>query len=235
MHNVTPPCGCKLDVDPGTGALFSVSKCAAHAAAQRETRELGEDYYRELGSIDANGQPVTANYVAEFLDGFGEPVSPRPGKSRLAVEIGGGATPYVSLLRQAGWVYHGFESSQWAVNWANRQYGPGSATQFTFTKDTGLTLPADAGMVLCAHALEHFHKPFAVLACIHQMLEPGGVFYCLIPDGRHDLVNPDHIFFFCPQSIRRSMESAGFVVDSINSRRRTEHEDFLYITARAVK
>lgn len=226
---ITYPCGCVNACDAAfLGAHYSHIKCDHHRSRQRETQELGEAYYRELGALNDGARE---NYEREFIDGFGVPVGPSPCGSQLAVEIGGGASPYVPLLRNAGWYYHGFESSQWAVDWTNRQYGEGTASQVTITNDTGITLPTDAGLVLCAHALEHVPNPMAVLSMIQRMLEPGGVFYLLIPDGRDDPLNPDHLWFFSPDALRRAIEAAGLTVDILELRQRVPHERFIYCKA----
>ena len=225
----TYPCGCTNDTDPVTGADFSVTKCDHHKSKMRETQELGEDYYRELGALNDGARE---NYEREFIDGFGHPAFPQPCGSHLAIEIGGGASPYVPLLRNAGWYYHGFESSQWAVNWTNQQYGQDAASRATITEDCGITLPTLAGLVLCAHSLEHFAKPFAVIDMVATMLEPGGVFYVLVPDGRDDPVNPDHVWFFSPDALTKSLRRAGFAVEQLVSRQRVAHEKFIYCKAR---
>ena len=56
-------CGCVNEVDPGCGALRSVSKCDDHIRERSEAAELGEAYYRSNGALDRD---APARYTAEL-------------------------------------------------------------------------------------------------------------------------------------------------------------------------
>lgn len=219
----TSACGCTTEATPF--GIRSVAKCRNHAAKFREPSELTLAYYEELGSLK-NGEPVTANYVAEFLDGFG-PV-PIPTDSRLCAELGCGISPYVDLLQSAGWVYKGYDASPAAVAWLQTRYCA-EAAEVADIQNPPLNGPL--GLVLSAHAFEHIPDPSAAAAAVYTALEPGGYLLLLVPDDS-DLCNPDHLWFWNRVTLKRLLLSRGFSVERLEMRRRVAHENFIYCVAR---
>lgn len=234
--SITYNCGCVNDFD--RGVLKSILKCDHHKSLQREIGELGEEYYRELGS--ATGVPP---HVAEFEDCFGkiEPVNPdRP----FALEIGSGASHYVPMITDAGWFYCACEPSRWARQWMMRKYGDRwldlcCSTWEQFSIDDCLLGDRACGggnswqfgMILSAHSLEHMIDAPDALEKMAGFLTPGGVLYIICPDDS-DPVNPDHLWFFSTASLDVSIQRAGLIVESMQARRRVEHENFIYCKAR---
>lgn len=227
---ITYPCGCSNELEPVTGAHFSVTKCDHHKSKQRECGELGPDYYAELGTI-VDGKPANSAHRAEFEECFGILPTPPPESSHLAVELGCGASPYVNMIRDSGWQYLGLDSSTWACQWMNTTYGDGTAITTDLDRFGALHFES-AEMALCAHALEHVKNPKAVLQTICRLLKPLGVLYLIIPDGDDDPVNPDHLWFFNRASLRKIFANVGLTIEEMQVRQRVPHEKFIYVKAR---
>lgn len=215
-------CGCVNEIDPVCFAQFNVSKCRFHQGHQREVGELGPDYYAEMGSSPEQ----RTQKELQFLDGFGEPVV--NGASSAILEIGGGASLYVPLLQRSGWQYFGLEPSLYAAEWVKTTYGV--SVERSRLGDASL-LPGSYGAVLSAHSLEHMSDPRRALTQMLDCLVSGGTLYLLIPDDT-DLWNPDHLWFFSPATIRRLLGQVGFQIQTLNLRRHTNIENYIYITAR---
>lgn len=235
--SITYNCGCVNDFD--RGVMKSILKCDHHKAMRREISELGEAYYQELGS--ATGVPP---HVAEFEDCFGKIESVNPDRP-FALEIGSGASHYVPMITDAGWHYCACEPSRWARKWMLERYG-GRRVQFSNATweeyDRNECLLGDRGgtggvwwqygMILSAHSLEHMIDAPAALEKMAEYLSPGGVLYLIIPHGSDDPVNPDHYWFFDTAALDVTIQRAGLIVESMQVRRRVEHERFIYCKAR---
>lgn len=87
-------------------------------------------------------------------------------------------------------------------------------------------------MILSAHSLEHMIDAPAALEKMAEYLAPGGVLYLIVPHGFDDPVNPDHYWFFDTAALDVTMQGAGLIVESMQVRRRVEHERFIYCKAR---
>lgn len=238
--SITYNCGCVNDFDDRYGVLKSILKCDHHKSLQREIGELGEAYYQELGS--ATGVPP---HVSEFEDCFGR-VEPVKTGSPFALEIGAGASHYVPMITDAGWYYCASEPSRWARKWmldryCDRHIQLSSSPWEEYDRNADCLLGDRGchggngwqyGMILSAHSLEHMIDAPAALEKMAEYLAPGGVLYAIIPDGGDDPTNPDHLWFFDPAGLEESMQRAGLVVESMQVRRRVEHERFIYCKAR---
>lgn len=76
--------------------------------------------------------------------------------------------------------------------------------------------------VTMMHVLEHLEEPKRALEAIYAALPPGGFLVVETPNSEahiivqaqyeHDLVYPEHLFLFSPQSLRRVLTDTGFVV-----------------------
>lgn len=229
QRTLTYACGCSnLEVSPGVARCQR--KCARHKAfLARQPR--GADYYQMIGAIDAQGRPLADHYVAQLIDGFGElPPAPAGG---LAVEVGGGATPYVPTILNAGYEYLGVEPDAWAADWTRRTYASERVRVLRSVFPT--TLPRPADLLLCAHALEHMRDAPAALRAMFASLRPGGTLLLLVPDDS-DPVNPDHLWFFGAEALPGLLTGCGFTDVRLHVRRHTPRENFLYARAlRAVE
>lgn len=219
-------CGCSNNVQPGSGLLYCVSKCQHHRDFLRK-QPKGADYYKMLGAVTEDPLPSNAPYLAELLDGVGELPEALPGG--VAVEIGGGASPYVAALLRRGYRYIGIEPDPWAATWTRNTYGAERVTMIEAAFPVELSVQAD--LILCAHALEHMADAPAAVATMHKMLNPGGTLIVVVPDDR-DPVNPDHLWFFTAESLKRLVERCGFHDVRVEVRPHP-HENYIYLRATA--
>ena len=219
------PCGCVTGPDPAFGVTRSLEKCPGHVA-ERAAQPTGEAYYRSIGILDAKGAVREDHYCDELLEGIGQ-IPPPAGECPLAVEVGCGLSPYVRLVRAAGYAYMGIEPDPWAAAEMGRRFGA-AVVQGTWEQFRS-KLPAD--LLLCCHALEHMPDAPAALGRFHEMLVPGGHLVLLVPDDT-DLVNPDHLWFFSPESLYSLLTLVGFTVPTISVHKRIERENFIYCVAR---
>lgn len=220
-------CGCVNTIDDRCGAVRSVLKCDHHKSLQRETGELGEEYYRGLGALDADAQK---RYRHQFEDGLG--LVPEAMGPMSVLEIGAGASSYRPLFKN--WQYSACEPSQWACGWLHEHY-PGIAVwcgDWGTMYESNVRFQMKYDAILCAHALEHMADAPTALVQMAECLEPGGVLYILIPDGDDDQINPDHLFFFNRLSLARAVEAAGLTIERVEVRKYVPHEHFIYMTAR---
>lgn len=227
MRTKTYSCGCINELLE-CGSQRSVSKCSSHRAMQREVGTLGEDYYKHIDALDAQGEPRCDRYgdeLAETIGGFKQ----RKIYAGLALEVGCGASPYVRAIRDAGYRYIGIDPSPFAANFVSRKYGDG-VTAFAEKIETfNPTYLFD--LILVAHSLEHMEQAPQALQKVSQLLAPGGLLYLIIPDNT-DPLNPDHLWFFSEDSLRYHLGQAGFVIDRFEVRKRIERENFIYVLAR---
>lgn len=138
-------------------------------------------------------------------------------------EIGCSSGRYLLTMRQEGWEVAGLEFSPHAAEKA-RQQGldvvSGSAELLATQDDRKYDVIA-AWMVI-----EHLHDPIAVLRSLRAKAEDNGYLVCSVPDASalefrlfgkrwYALHLPAHLFHFTPQTIRRTLEAAGWKVEKI--------------------
>lgn len=224
--SITFPCGCVNDFEPFCGVQMSILKCQHHKSMQREVGELGEEYYRENGAMDDDS---IARYTREFEECFGR-IEQATDSRCFALEIGSGFSPYIPMIKDAGWFYRAIEPSKWAVQAMRNRY-TGPRVEFSnCTWEEFETSPV-AGLILSAHSLEHMSNAPKSLAKMSDSLVPGGVLFLIVPNDE-DAINPDHYWFFSEETLRHSLESVGLIVESMQSRRRISRESFIYCKAR---
>jgi hypothetical protein len=216
-------CGCETQIDQRCGASFSVTKCEAHRAAQRDPATIDAAYYEELGLI-RGGIVQTTQHVAELTDAIGGFDKAQPGA--VAVEIGGGVTPYAGAIQAAGYRYLGVEMSHWAAEWARSTFDV-EVIQESLDQVHGIT----CDLMLAAHCLEHMPDAIASLNKMAEMLKPGCPLFLIIPDDS-DMTNPDHLWFFNESTITNAIAQAGLVIEKIVTKRIVKHENFIYAKAR---
>lgn len=224
---MTHPCGCVNGIDHRCGAIKSLLKCEHHKSKQRQVGLLGEDYYRELGALDADA-PI--RYRSEFEECFGE-LPQAEQHNRMALEIGGGASPYVPMIAEKRYRYHGIEPSVWAVDWMWTTHPDCIDHMWTVTWDEAYLFPENRfSLILSAHSLEYMADAPTALQKMSDYLAPGGRLYIICPDDT-DLVNEDHLWFFNRITLARAVENAGLKVHTVKSAKRIERERFLYCCA----
>jgi SAM-dependent methyltransferase len=144
-----------------------------------------------------------------------------PAVGRL-LDVGCACGFLLAAARQRGFTVQGLEPSLWAAAYARRQFGLpvwlGSVEQAPFE-------PGSFEAIVLADTIEHLCDPRRAVAAAHRWLVPGGHVLLLTPDfgslvarllGRHwwALMN-DHYYYFTRSTLRRLLESEGFVVERI--------------------
>lgn len=224
---ITCSCGCVNAIDEDSGVQRCLSKCRFHVD-ELAGQPGGLDYYRQHGTVTADGLPSVAVHVAQLVDALG-PIPRAPagdGLDPLAVEVGGGASPYVWALREAGYRYLGIEPDPWAAAWVRDTYGV-DVLQARFP---GCLAPRLADLVLCAHALEHMPDAPGAFAALVAMTKPGGRLIVVVPND-DDPANPDHWWFFTEETLTRMARRNGLEGVRVATRKHIERERFLYLTA----
>jgi SAM-dependent methyltransferase len=144
-----------------------------------------------------------------------------PAGGRL-LDVGCACGFLLVAARQRGFTVQGLEPSLWAAAYARRQFGlpvwRGSLEEAPFE-------PGSFETIVLADTIEHLRDPRGAVAAAHRWLVPGGHLLLLTPDfgslvacllGRHwwALMN-DHYYYFTRLTLRRLLESEGFVVERI--------------------
>jgi SAM-dependent methyltransferase len=217
------PCGCVNQIHAPSGVLRSVEKCDKHRARQRRPETLERAYYEELGLLKGE-----TPHVAQLVEALGVfPTAPHA--EAIALEVGCGASPYVRLLRDAGYQYLGVDPSPWAVYYTQSGHGVG-VLQANFA-DPEVETRIPCSIILAAHCLEHMEDaPGGIEKCF-RLLATGGELWLVVPDDS-DPLNPDHLYFFTPTTLRSCLESAGLVVEQMAVRKYVKYENFIYCRAR---
>lgn len=221
---ITYRCGCANKVHVKSGVLRSMVKCDKHQAMRRDPAALGFDYYKELG-VFVDGIPNQGRHVAQIQETLGA----FPAYGARVLEIGCGVSSYAAALKTLDCHYTGIDPSPWVVRWMNAVY-PDSALCLAFEQfdEMGVGL---FDMVLAAHSFEHMADAPMMIDKAASMLVPDGQLWVIVPDDT-DPCNPDHLWFFTPDTLRSCLESAGLTVDRLEIRRHVPQENFLYVRAR---
>jgi SAM-dependent methyltransferase len=222
-------CGCINAIDSQSGVLRCVEKCIGHKAFALN-RKRGADYYQSIGSIVGDTQQL-GSYAKEIRRSLGQ-FAPAPSSYSLALEIGGGISPYISDLLEAGYQYIGVEEDEWAVEWTKRHYPQVQMYQGSFPD----ILPEghNFDLVLMAHCLEHVYNPLQTINEIKKLMAPEGNLYIIVPDDT-DKTNPDHYWFFTTESLTTLLGKVGFEVCALDVQHIVPHEAFIYCLARKPK
>jgi 2-polyprenyl-3-methyl-5-hydroxy-6-metoxy-1,4-benzoquinol methylase len=211
-------CGC-LYFRHSSGSLVRGKRCQLHTAKHPVQNRFVEKHYRNMGVLDE-----ASGHVCEFVEHFGPLPKASPGERLL--EVGAGVSPYIKMVTDAGYQYHGTDSSEFACKMNAERHGvPMACCSFD---DYASDAPFDANIT--AHFLEHVQADKA-LKKIHDLLVPGGTLYLLIPDDE-DLDNQDHVWFFSRESAIALLTECGFEVTSAQVAKIVQHESFMYFVAK---
>lgn len=151
---------------------------------------------------------------------------PWTGEGRL-LDFGCGKGGYVAQMAAAGWQAEGLDMSDEAV--ANGRAAGLMIHQGTLPGTEFAAGSYDA--VSMWHALEHVPSPQATLGAINRLLSPGGRLLVAVPrldslacriigSAWYGLDLPRHLTHFTDETLRRSLEKAGFYVEDMHSIRR---------------
>jgi len=91
--------------------------------------------------------------------------------------------------------------------------------------------PSQFAVILAAHVAEHLEHAPEQIERMRDWLLPGGRLYLIVPDGRDDPWNPDHLWFFEPDSLKTMLDQIGYADIRLTSRRHVERERFIYCCA----
>jgi SAM-dependent methyltransferase len=220
-------CGCCIEKNPEWKITQCTFKCNFHEEYSKNQPQ-GEDYYKMLGALDQYGNSQTESYLKELYETVGP--FPYTKRNELALEIGGGASPYIQAIKDAGYEYIGVECDPWAVKWARRTHGV-KVFKEAFPKKSWVKEREKFSLILAAHSIEHMTNAPSALQEIYRLLKKKGYTYIVIPDDS-DLTNPDHYWFFNCESLGRVLSTIGFKDIHFGIRQLVDREKFIYCVAR---
>ena len=152
---------------------------------------------------------------------------PRPGR---VLDIGCGNGKTLDRFSAEGWRTSGVELNPSIAERA-RQRG-----HDVFCGElAGAKFPeAHFEAVIIEHTLEHVGSPVALIREVHRILQPGGYFKIVVPNFGGLLARtfgqdwymldvPRHLYQFTPRTLRRLLESNGFIVDLLRTHSRPAH------------
>ena len=142
-----------------------------------------------------------------------------PGSGARVLDVGCGNGGFLWKMRSLGWVACGVEPDPKSAGYA-RAAGL-DVRDGLLQPDSWPAGSFDA--IMMNHVIEHLHDPLATLACCWQLLKPGGQITVATPNFESRghrffgadwlaLMPPTHLVLFTETSLRRALETAGFVV-----------------------
>jgi SAM-dependent methyltransferase len=134
------------------------------------------------------------------------------------LEIGCGDGGFLQRMRLLGWKVQGIDFDAAAVALAQRKLGPSVRTGQLSEQ---MFPPGHFDAIVMNHVIEHVDDPLGLLAEVHRILKPGGLFTCVTPNadswgsrrfGRawRGLEPPRHINIFSMTALERAARRAGF-------------------------
>jgi SAM-dependent methyltransferase len=142
-----------------------------------------------------------------------------------ALDVGCGNGAFLALLARHGWNVVGVDASPAASRAAAAQ---GVEVHVGDLQSAGLA-PRSFAYIRMSHSIEHVWDPVDTLRTAYELLEPGGRIFVETPNigsllarkcGTYwyPLETPRHLWLFDPQTLKRSLSTAGFDVTSVDSK-----------------
>jgi len=142
----------------------------------------------------------------------------RPGR---LLDIGSGDGSFVHHMARHGWMATGIDFSPSALEYARRTHSGGHFLQGSLEDHVFPSGGLD--LITLWQVLEHIGEPRPLLERCHRMLKPGGLFVAAVPniEGLSSRLTgerwwgldvPRHLVHYSPDTLRRSLQSAGFRV-----------------------
>ncbi len=220
------PCGCINEIDAESGVMHCIKKCDYHVTWSLTHPTDCIEHYAEMSCL-VNGIPQNKKLIEEFIEGFiNELEFLRQGDGNRILEIGCGIGMYVPFFLENHFSYCGIEPAKFAAYWTQSTFNV-LVYDFPFEQ---FKLGQPFEMILGAHVFEHLKDSPAMLAKAFDMLTEKGKLFLILPDDT-DPVNPDHWWFFTPDTLRALLKKTGFVNVRMNVKQVVEREKFIYCVA----
>lgn len=220
--NQNKRCNCVVVMDKESCVLTAKSKCRLHVQELLREMHSEEQHYKNLGAMDH-----PAIYEQEFTECFGD-LQPGNFTNSLALEIGAGTSPYINMIRKAGYTYTAVEPSKYAAQWLRERVDIDRIAEADWEEVPPPVARYD--VILAAHCIEHMKHAPSAIAKMADALVLGGSLYIIVPNDE-DLYNPDHWWFFTPTTLRSVCEDTGLIVEKCTTRQRISREQFIYCQA----
>lgn len=178
------------------------------------------DTLRQTYLLDSNigymqeGHALADKYGLDFLDFVERALEGRGAKSVL--DVGCGGCYMLKALKDRGFDVHGIDPGPLTQRLGERLEIPISIGFYPFDHGFG-----KMDLIFSSGVLEHVPDPVKFLRSHHQDLEEGGCIIVSTPDnepsielGDISMVLHEHLSYFDQESLRRTVEAAGFDVVS---------------------
>lgn len=229
-HGVCPLCG-KADFDPFRMNLLRCSTCGlvmdqtvwVQSANQSANALLEEEWFGD------GYDPQQSPWVRLFENRnnrrtFGRIASlDLPGKRLLEIGVGSGS--FLQFMVSRGFDVLGCDLSKAICKLVQQKYGIPMHCGYVSELDDQLQFD----IVVINHILEHVADPVGLLQAIKRRMVSGGALHVAVPNVASfgallpgwTSYEPFHLLYFAPETLRRTVEHAGFVVEW-----QTTHESF---------
>jgi len=173
----------------------------------------------EIRTLGASRQGFYRNHM--FLKRF------KPANGDRLLEVGCGVGAFLVAARNAGWMAEGVDLSEEALQASASVHG---IPVHHGTLETVSLTNAPYAALVCWEVMEHLVQPSRFLARARELLSPGGLFVCSVPNEGSKVpryvkqlgaasVPPIHLNFFDRQSLTRLFEQNGFIPVSVVSQK----------------
>lgn len=196
--------------------LHRCTACAFVSGAARQ-RPSTTDRYRHYYRGDP--PPAPEYRYEEWLD----EAARRIGRGRL-LEIGAGSGAFVRVALRRGWSVCANEVSETGLS---RLRETGAEVFDGTVEDAGFS-DATFDLVVSLEVLEHLPQPSSHLKELARITRPGGLLLLSTPnfDGlsrrwlgaRWRVVEPGHLGYFTPRTLRSALRGAGYASAEVRSR-----------------
>jgi len=205
------------------GRIVRCRKCELMFVDPRRRVELQD--YRDRGEGEQAGWEVSPsglerqrNQIRDYRHALNAAVEHAPGGK--ALEVGCCTGTLLNELKERGMDCLGVEPNSFAARYGRENF---CLDIRVATLDEVDLEENSFDVVLLLHVIEHLTDPIAVLRAIRRVLKPGGLLIIETPRydtlsfrlfGRRErnIVDNWHLYFYTTNTLRKSLEEAGFTV-----------------------
>jgi len=215
-----PACGTAADAtaDHLGYCLATCGGCALWFWAQRSAADYEAVYetpeYQEVQTADLEATTDPSHFVRHpTYAAFFRQV--RAANGARLLDLGCGVGRFLRAAHSLGWDVRGIDTSARAIEIGARTAGfPMTTETLEQLRDAGATFD----VVTAFEVLEHLEQPVEMLRSVISVLQPGGRFFCTVPNRlsptvrttrRQDWLPPVHLQFFTVEAMRRMLERVG--------------------------